>query len=187
MKRVYKGCFGYLNYKKKTELIKTLVLFAVSLSLYFAGIAATGSNKNLLTIVAVLGCLPASKSAVSLIMYIKAKGCSAECFQKIQSSIGEEEGGYDFYFTSYDKNFPVSHLVVKNLSVTAFSENTKIKEAEFEEYIRSTLAQNGISNYNVKLYKDLEKYLQRVHQILALESEKGRDEDVLRALLAISL
>lgn len=186
MKPVYKGCFGYLNYKKKTEIVKTIVFFGISLSLYFAGVMTTGSNKNLLTIVAVLGCLPASKSAVSMIMFLKAKECSEESFHRLKNSIGEE-GIYDCYFTSYDKNFPVSHLVVKNLSVTAFSENAKIKEAEFEEYIRSMLLRNGISNYNVKLYKDLDKYLKRLQQISAPENEKSRDEEVVRALLAISL
>lgn len=48
--------------------------FGVSIGLYVMGYVTTGSNKNLLTIVAVLGCLPACKSLVNLILFLKAEG-----------------------------------------------------------------------------------------------------------------
>ena len=76
MKKVNKGEFEYLAYMKKKQVIITIILFLVSISLYVAGYIATKTNANLLTIVAVLGLLPASKSFVEMIMYLRAHGCS---------------------------------------------------------------------------------------------------------------
>ena len=54
MKKVYKGCFGYIRHQRIVELIKAVIMLAISVALYFGGIAGTGSNKNLLTYVEVL-------------------------------------------------------------------------------------------------------------------------------------
>ena len=90
--KIQKGCFGYLSYKKKFSTIMTIGMFALSLAIYLMGYITTKSNANLLTVVAVLGCLPASKSAVSMIMYLKAKGASKEDKTVI---VTNEDGDYD--------------------------------------------------------------------------------------------
>ena len=53
----YKGTSGYLRTQKNYEILRTVLYFAISLSLFIAGWVTTGSRENLLTIVAVLGCL----------------------------------------------------------------------------------------------------------------------------------
>lgn len=60
----YKGTSGYLRTQKNYEILRTVLYFAISLSLFIAGRVTTGSRENLLTIVAVLGGLPACKSLV---------------------------------------------------------------------------------------------------------------------------
>ena len=67
MKKIQKGKPGYLNYKKKVEIIRTIVYFAIVLAIFALGIWQTGTRLNLLTVVAILGCLPASKSLVGVI------------------------------------------------------------------------------------------------------------------------
>ena len=92
MKSKYtKGDYFYLQHKKKTETFKTIVFFGISALLYLAGYISTGSNKNYLTIVAVLGCLPASKSAVSMIMNLKVKPCSENAYKAISGKFGESQ------------------------------------------------------------------------------------------------
>lgn len=83
MHRIKKGQYGYIKSQRKMEIIKTVSLFLLSLAIYLCGYWTTGTNKNLLTVVAILGCLPASKCAVNMIMFIRAKGCSEELYQKI--------------------------------------------------------------------------------------------------------
>ena len=80
---VPKGCYGFLNNRKIYTILRTVFFFAVSVSLYIAGIVKTGSNRNLLTIVAVLCCLPACKSAVNCILFLRARGCSEGLHQKL--------------------------------------------------------------------------------------------------------
>ena len=108
----YKGTSGYLRTQKNYEILRTVLYFAISLSLFIAGWVTTGSRENLLTIVAVLGCLPACKSIVNLIMLCRAKGCSREVYEQIKPCEGRLIGMCDLYFTSYQKNFPISHMVV---------------------------------------------------------------------------
>ena len=54
MQQMKKGEYGYIKSQKKWIGAKTALLFLVSLSLYLSGYITTGSNRNLLTIVAVL-------------------------------------------------------------------------------------------------------------------------------------
>ena len=188
MKNKYtKGDYLYIQNKKKMEIMKTIAFFAISAALYIAGYVTTGSNKNYLTIVAVLGCLPASKSAVSMIMYLKAKGCSEKVYKAITEKIGKKEGAYNLYFTSYDKNYDLSHVFVKGMTVIGFTENGKLPDIEFEEHIKTVLNRDAIKGVNVKLYKDLDKYLARVEQMQNLENEKSRENDIMKTLYAVSL
>ena len=154
-----KGEFLYFQKKKKVEIAKTVIMFGLSAALYLAGYIATGSNKNYLTIFAILGILPASKSTVSMIMYLKAKGCSAKVHEALVEKIGEDTGAYNLYFTSYDKNFDMSHVFAKGMTVIGFTENVKVQESDFEEHIKTVLNRDGISSVNIKLYKDLHNLL----------------------------
>ena len=81
----YKGEMNYINTQKKYEIIRTILYFSVSLILFIAGYVTTKTKLNVLTIVAILGCLPASKSAVNMIMFLKYK---SRFFQKIDLLIG---------------------------------------------------------------------------------------------------
>ena len=187
MNKYEKNDYFYFQQKKKMEIIKTIVMFGISAALYIAGIITTGSNKNYLTIVAILGCLPASKCAVSMIMYLRVKGCSMKAYELISNSFGKNLGAYNLYFTSYDKNFDISHVFVKGMTIIAFTENEKMLENAFEEHIKTVLNRDAITGVNVKLYKDLDKYVTRIEQMLKLENEKSREKDIMKTLFAVSL
>ena len=79
----YKGTRGYLRTQKTYEILRTVLYFAISLSLFIAGWVSTGSRENLLTIVAVLGCLPACKSLVEMFMFLRYRGCDEQVAAKI--------------------------------------------------------------------------------------------------------
>ena len=83
MTRAKKGEDTYLSQRKKQEILKTIIMFGISAAVFLMGCLSTGSKNNLLTIVAVLGCLPASKSAVSMIMNLRVKGCSLRDAEEI--------------------------------------------------------------------------------------------------------
>lgn len=187
MKKVQKGQFGYLSYKKKSTTILTILMFAVSLALYIAGYITTKSNANLLTVVAILGCLPASKSAVSMIMFLKAKGCSNEDHDAIKAAIGSLNGYYDLYFTGYSKNFPTDHLVVTKNSIIAYSCDKKITEKEFHEHMKDLLNKERISDITVKLFLDRAKYINRLKELNLSETDTTERQDLTAMLFQVSL
>ena len=82
-----KGTRNYLNTQKKYEILRTVLYFSISLSLFAAGYIQTGSRGNLLSIVAVLGCLPASKSAVGAIMFFRFQSCPEQAAAEIEQHV----------------------------------------------------------------------------------------------------
>lgn len=169
------------------EIAKTILFFGISGALYLAGYITTGSNKNYLTIVAILGCLPASKSAVSMIMYLRVSGCSEKIHKTISDKFGENTGAYNLYFTSYDKNYDAAHVYVRGMTVIAYTENDKFSEAGFEEHVKTVLNRDGIKGVNVKTYREIDKYIARIEQMQNLENEKSREVDIMKTLFAVSL
>ena len=87
----------------------------------------------------------------------------------------------------YDKNYDTGHVFVKGMTIIAFTENAKLEEAGFEEHIKTILNRDAIKGVNVKLYKDLGKYVSRMEQMQNLENEKSREEDIMKNLYAVSL
>ena len=114
MHRIKKGQYGYIKSQRKIEIIKTLSLFLLSLAIYLGGYITTETNKNLLTIVAILGCLPASKCAVNMIMFLRARGCSEELYQKVSAHTGTLPCLYDNVLTSYESDRYCSESQVQN-------------------------------------------------------------------------
>ena len=185
--KVQKGAIGYLPYKRKATIIITILMYAISIGLYITGYVTTKSNANVLTVVAILGCLPASKSAVSMIMYLKAKGCSENDSKVIDSAIGTLDGYYDMYFTGYQKNFPISHLVVTKNAIIAYSSDEKITDKDFNEHMKDLLNKERIHDITVKLFKDLDKYKNRLQELNQSEADTSARMDIVSMLMNVSL
>ncbi len=189
MKKAVKGTFGYLTNKRTQTIIRTIIFFAIPIALLIAGIITTGDKKNLLTVVAVLGCLPACKSLVSSIIYCRAKGCSLPVKEAVSKEEGHLVGMYDMYFTSYKLNFAVSHMVVEGKNICGYSEDAKIDISACENHLETILKQSGYKDMTIKIFKDLPKYCERLKQLNALEREKTpqKDDEVRIVLYDISL
>ncbi|MCM1027150.1 MAG: hypothetical protein NC432_11990 [Roseburia sp.] len=169
-----KGTENYLNTQKKYEILRTVLYFAVSAALFAAGWLQTGSRLNLLTVVAVLGCLPASKSAVSAIMFLRFRSCSPEAAAEIQKHSEGLAVLYDCVFTSYSKNYAVSHLAVRGGSVCGFAE-ADFEEQAFYKHLQEILKLDGHKDVTVKIFRSLPKYTERLEQMQLLEEAPGED------------
>ena len=190
MKRVKKGQFGYIKYRRTFHLIFSVILYAMAVALYFAGVKTTGDNKNLLTVVAILGCLPASQSLVTTILGFRAKSCSKELYEKIENKVDENMVSiYDLFFTTYDRNYPISHIVIKNNCMCGVMEQSKHSVNDLEKYLEDTFAKNGIKGVSVKIFEKSmeEKYLNRLDELKKLEFTKSvMLDDVVKLLFDIS-
>lgn len=183
----YKGTKGYLKTQKKYEIVRTCLYFAISLSLFVAGIIATGDKMNLLTIVAVLGCLPACKSAVNMIMILRYKGCSLTDEEKLSALPKELTQLWDLVFTTYDKNYAVDHGVIHGNTVIFYTTHSKMDEQTLYTHLQNALVLDGIKNVSFKVFTDLDKYMARANELTNLEKDVKVTESVCRTLCSISL
>lgn len=182
-----KGTKNYLDTQKKYEIARTVLYFAISISLFIAGYISTGERLNLLSVVAALGCLPACKSLVDVIMYLKYKSCSAEILSKIEPHAEQLHCLYDMVFTSYKLNFNVGHMVVCGNTVCGYSEDKNFKENEFYKHIGDILKLDGHKDVTVKVFTDMTKYTNRLEQIKELECDEILTSSILSTLKSVAL
>ncbi len=196
MKRAQKGEYGYLAYKKKIESIKTVIYFAIPLALFFAGLIATGTKKNLLTLVAVLGILPASKNAVLMIMYLKSRPIGETVYETMESALQKTGEAvlsnmavlYEMVFTTQEHTYEVPCIYVYAGSVCGClapsgslkkkdgnkkegkkkKKTTDSLQASLEKHLEQTLKREGIS-VNVKIYDGQEAFIKRINELKPLE------------------
>ena len=166
-----KGSYEHAKYKRTVDIIITIFLFLLSLGLFVIGYVATGSKKNLLTIVAVLGLLPACKMVVDVIMCFRVKPVEESVREGIDASIGKLYGLYHMYFTSYDKNFPIDHLVITSNSVIGLCSHPKFDEKLFITHLKDYMRKDGIKDITIKIFDDYNKYLNRLSEINNLDDE----------------
>ena len=182
-----KGQRNYLNTQKKYEILKTAILFALPLALYITGYVATGSNVNYLTIVAVVGFLPACRSLVQTIMYLRYKSCPTELADKIDEEKGDLMNLFDCVFTAYQDSFKVDHLVVCGNTICGISTDKAFKEKEFQKHLDTILKADNIKNVTIKVFTDVDKYVERLGQLQSLESDEKLTLSIISTLLSVSL
>lgn len=183
----YKGTRNYIDTQKIYELVRTIIYFLLPLGLFITGLVTTKSRANLLTVVAVVGCLPACKSLVSTIMYFRYKSCKKANSDVIEKHIGSLSGLYDMIFTSYKVNFEVAHLVVCGNIICGYSESINFAEKDFSAHIEELLKMDGHKNYTIKIFTDLKKYTDRLDQLNELETENKNINAVLQTLKSVTL
>ena len=174
----YKGTYLYLDTQRKYEIARAAIGFAISFGLFFAGYLTTGTRKNLLTVVAVLGMLPASKALVSVIMFCR--------FKSFKEKIDKEGilSAYDMVFTSEKVNYFVSHLCVSGGCIIGYTESDKFNETGFKEHVQSFLSAERISEMTIKVFTDKKAYLNRIG---SLEESDKNDAACMRVLKQIVL
>ncbi|MCI7812355.1 MAG: hypothetical protein SO016_13505 [Lachnospiraceae bacterium] len=202
IKNVQKGKFGYLKAQRKKQILITAVLYAAPLLLFFTGLWQTGTRKNWFTMIAVVGCLPACKWTVNVIMLFLQKPLSREVYEKIVPHEGTLTTAYELTFTAYEKNTSVAAIAICGNEVIAYTEDPKADTTFLEKHITNILLQNNFYGVHVKVVKDLKRYLERMDSFnkRADELRKGikfvpdqkypelsREELMCHTMMAISL
>ncbi len=202
MKKVKKGCCGYLRYAKLKSVAVTFVLFLIPLVIYVTGYLQTKTRLNLFTFVAILGCLPACKSLVNTIMLLMQRSPKAEVCREAARAAGDLTAGYELVFTAYEHTTPVTALVICGDQVVCYTPEEKADAAYLEKHISRILTLNNFASAQVRVLKDFKKYLQRVEELRKRQDhyregitftpderypQLSREELILHTLLAISL
>ncbi len=207
--RASKGSRGYWQEKKIQSTTLALFYFLLVLAVFLLGVISTGSRNNLLTIVAVLGVLPAARQAITAFLYHMYAGCPEERAEELAEAYQGDGGLFHMVFTAEKGYFAFDHMLVQDgeihglLCLSAplwkglFPGNTdKIQAAQ--SHIQHMLNQAGCGQTScgktfIRIYeqgesyrKSLEKFQVRFQNKEKKALEKG-DLDLIRCLRDVSL
>lgn len=156
-----KGKFGYFASEKKKRILTTAILFAVPLFIFFTSWIYFKTRMTVWTVVAVVGCLPACKAMVGLIMILRCRPLDGEIYEKIHDHQGKLDMAYEMYMTFYEKSAYIDAVAVCGNTVAAYSSDPKIDAAFMEQNAQKIIRKNGYK-VTVKIFTDLKPFTERL-------------------------
>lgn len=185
--KIEKGQPGYIDAQKKKYLIWSVAEFAVVAALVIIGYVQTGSKLNLFTVVAVVGCLPASKMLVEFITMAPHHGIVKEKYEEIEEKAPLLMKAYDLIITGSEKVMPVDAFVISGHTVCGYTSSPKTDEAVISGYLKEMLHMNQMDKVTVKVFHDYVAFLSRaegMNNIATIEQpDNRRAERKIRKLL----
>lgn len=191
MMRIQKGKPGYLRIRKMKFLIGALVEFGIVAALLILGYMQTGSRLNLFTVIAVVGCLPASKMLVEFITMAPHRGVPAEIYKEIEKKAPLTPKAYDLLITSREKVMPVPVMLFCGHTICGYALSGRIDEGEWAGYMKEALEKNGYEKMTVKIFRDYRAFLARaegMNNIIAVEQkERKLEENIKKVIFTLSM
>lgn len=192
MKKVEQGNPGYLDYKKKIEIIRTIIYFAIVAAIFILGYTQTHTRLNVMTVVAVVGCLPASKALVGVITRFPYASIPDIHAEEIKSKTENLTVIYDMIITSRDKVMPIECMVLSGSTIYGYTDHEKVDLKYAATHIRGILSQNHFAEVSVKLLNNYTAFLARaegLNSIAAVEKNdtKETEEQMKRIILTTSM
>ena len=121
MKKAEKGTPGYLDYKKKVEIIRTVIYFGIVAAVFFLGYFQTGTRLNLLTVIAILGWSSGRKSSRGSDSKISIPFHRTGYAEEIENKTKHLTVCYDMVITSEDKIMPVDCIVISGGNIFGYT------------------------------------------------------------------
>lgn len=181
--KIKKGDAGYIGQRKRNVIIKTVLEFGIVIALFVLGIWQTGDRLNLLTVVAILGCLPASKALVEVIMIAPHHSISQEIREVIEANTTYVTKAYDMVFTSEKKIMPVDSIVISEYTICGYTSKEKVDTNEVAKHLKKYLNANKFSKVSVKIFDNYSTYISRIKEMNHLAMDK--EDDVKEKEMAI--
>jgi hypothetical protein len=175
MNKKYKGEFGYIPYRKKLTITRTVVMLAITVAIFLVGLLIFKSQKSIFSIIAAVCCLPTGLSAVNMIIFLRAFGCSDSDHEQIEAHRGNLLIHYDHVITSYDKNFNVAATTVLDKNICCYTSDKSYDTPDLEKHIRKMMASSGYTDYSIKVFDKLPQFLERLDSLEKLRAEKNID------------
>ena len=187
-----KGEPGYITRHKRAVIIKTILEFAIVIALLLLGWFQTKTRLNVLTIVAVLGCLPASKALVEVIMILPHKTVSPILVEKTKTISSSLTMAYDMVMTSEKYIMAIDCVAISNNTICGYSSSQKTDVSFAQSHIKQYLYANQFTDVSVKVFNDEMSFLRRIEEMnkVAMDREEDcsqKEDGIRRVILNISL
>jgi len=193
-----KGEFGYLDQHKKSAWIKAVGMMAVPLLIFIAGWIYNQTRMSVVTVVAVVGCLPGCNQIVHAIVATRYHSIDRELYEETEQKRGDRLVLYENIFTSYEKNYRVDCLLISGRDLVGYTSDKKMDIEKAQMHIEKILKDN-FYRQNVKIFTDKEIFMKRMQVLVSKEEEKvpfhvderfeglDRDQVIREILLSVSL
>ena len=176
MKKVKKGNIGYIRYEKVKRGLVAALMFAIPLIIFFTGLITTGTRKNLLTVVAILGVIPAARFTVSWIMIMLQKDADPEMTAATEQICPDMVKAYELTVTAYEGRMPLDCVVVYGGSIACYSSRGERNKFSFmEKHIESIMKSNGLS-VKTKIFSEERGYLDRIRSMARAFEARHADD-----------
>ncbi len=196
MKKRSKGEWGYIRSQRIRVLIMTVILYICALGLYLIGYCTLHTRKSLWTIFAILSVLPASKSLVNLIMFMRFKSLTAEIHDRIHSCAGQLAIIYELPFTTYEKTYFVDAIACAgNTAAGCYLGKPSGKKSHDQDlkdlciHLENVLKNDGYKDFTLKIFDNIDDFTDRLKEMDNKLSTKRsvNDEGMLNTFMAVSL
>lgn len=190
--KITKGEAGYIRARKMTLFARAAISFGLVAALVIVGYVTTKTKLNLLTVVAVLGCLPAARILTGAITIAPHKSIDGAKKAEIDEKTSLLTTAFDTVLTSYEKIMPLDAIVISGHTIYCYSHSDKLDLNYTTSYIRRTLNKNGFPDLNVKVFREYNQFIARVEGLNSMaevsKQETGEAEEQMRqVLLNVSL
>ena len=185
--RDLKGTHGYIKKQLVFEIIKTLILFAMALGIFFIGYMTLHTKKSLWSVLAVLALLPACKAAVGVIMLARFRSLPADDYARYKAAAGDVPVLFENVITTSDKTFfvPVLCFAAGSLAVLlpGGRDSDKLK-SHLDDVLK-----NGGYKTTVRIFNDEKAFIARAEELREKYSgeESATAANILTTIKAISL
>ena len=185
MRNKAKGEWGYINSQRIRVMLITLVLYVCAIGLYLIGYLTLHTNRSIWSILAVLSLLPASKSMVNLIMFLRFRSLDPTAYENYVLANGEAPALYEVPFTTYEKTYFVDTLMCRNNTVIVCYLGKGSKKVSHDKdmnnlnhHLTSVLKNDGHKDFTVKIFDNVRDYCKRAEDINKNMEVKDEDRDL---------
>lgn len=184
-----RGTFGYIRKQTVVEIIKTVILFLMAFGLFFIGYFTLHTKKSLWSVLAVLALLPASKSCVGMIMFLRFRSLKADVYERFEECRGRFELLYENVITTQERSYFLPAMICVQNNLCGYCENSKDNNKKLTEHLCDVLKKAGQSEISVKIFATEKEMLERVkHMNENLANDKAcANQAVYQTIKAVSL
>ena len=190
MKKVKKGSPGYLDYKKRKDILITLVMSLVALALFFIGLYNYNSRLNFLTIICIILFLPSARRIVYIIVEFKFKSIDKDLLNILNRDYHFIKFIYDVVLVSQNSFYLLDTVAISSKTIYGFTSSKTLPE-NISSYIKKILKDNNYLDYNVVVFNDKKTFLDRLDGLEVVSEIDGdttsNNNEIADLLLLISL
>ncbi|MBE5996686.1 MAG: hypothetical protein E7240_04930 [Lachnospiraceae bacterium] len=166
IKKAGKGQAGYISYERFRRIVRTVILFLIPFAAFTVSLIYYGTRQNIITVVSMIGMIPACMSAVSVVMVFTIRSIPKDTLKRIEERAGDLAMAYELYMTNYDKNTLLDAVAVCGDTIVALATYKKPDRKEAEAHMLKMIRAAGF-RANVTVMDNESKFLERLTSLSA--------------------